>query len=60
MLALPASSAEKPATPCRNSTIRKNTMLRPPYIANVSMLPAAKLRRLKSASGSIGWLEWRS
>ena len=35
-------------------------MLSPPYIANVSMLPAAKLRRLNSFSGSIGWLARRS
>jgi hypothetical protein len=35
-------------------------MLKPPYIANVSMLPAAKLRRRNSCSGNIGWLARRS
>jgi hypothetical protein len=55
-VAAPAAVAEKPATPCRNSTSRKNRMLSPPYIANVSMFPNVKLWRRNSASGSIGWL----
>ncbi len=54
MLELPASSALNPATCCRNSTRKKNVRPRPPYIRNVSRLPAAKLRRLNSSSGSIG------
>ncbi len=54
MLELPASSALKPATCWRNRTRKKNSSPRPPYIRKVSRLPAAKLRRLNSSSGSIG------
>ena len=52
--AVPAASALQPATCWRNSTRKKNSSPRPPYIEKVSTLPIAKLRLRKSASGSIG------
>ena len=56
----PLFNALKPATCCRKMTRKKKRIASPAYIASVSTLPIAKLRRAKSPSSSIGSAARRS